>query len=107
MRAVSLCARKVADHLLSFEIQYHGQMALQAGILVAFTQAIPEHQIQVFGFFKARVKVKWNHQSEKWLSLTSDSRFRWHTILSPSLCLLVINRRIFSSNSDGWSLMSG
>jgi len=32
-------------------------MALQAGILVAFTQAIPEHQLQVFGVFKARVKV--------------------------------------------------
>ncbi|KAF9786856.1 DUF1751-domain-containing protein [Thelephora terrestris] len=40
----------------AFGIQYHGQMALQAGILVAFTQAIPEHQIQVFGVFKARVK---------------------------------------------------
>lgn len=34
-------------------------MALQAGILVAFTQAIPEHQIQVFGVFNARVKVKY------------------------------------------------
>ena len=42
----------------SFEIQYHGQMALQAGMLVAFTQAIPEHQLQLFGVFKARVKVK-------------------------------------------------
>ncbi|KAF9654216.1 DUF1751-domain-containing protein [Thelephora ganbajun] len=40
----------------AFGIQYHGQMALQTGILVAFTQAIPEHQIQVFGVFKARVK---------------------------------------------------
>jgi len=40
----------------AFGIQYHGQMALQAGILVAFTQAIPEHQIQIFGVFKARVK---------------------------------------------------
>lgn len=41
-----------------FGIQYHGQMALQAGILVAFTQAIPEHHIQILGVFKARVKVK-------------------------------------------------
>lgn len=32
-------------------------MALQAGILVAFTQLIPEHQIQIFGMFKVRVKV--------------------------------------------------
>ena len=36
---------------------YHGQMALQTGILVAFTQIIPEHQVQVFGVLKARVKV--------------------------------------------------
>jgi len=39
-----------------YGIQYHGQMALQAGILVAFTQLIPEHQIQIFGIFKVRVK---------------------------------------------------
>jgi len=40
----------------AFGIQYHGQMALQTGILVAFTQAIPEYQIQLFGALKARVK---------------------------------------------------
>lgn len=38
-------------------MRYHGQMTLQIGILVAFTQLIPEHQVQVFGFIKARVKV--------------------------------------------------
>jgi hypothetical protein len=38
-------------------MQYHGQMALQIGILVAFTQLIPEHQVQILGVFKARVKV--------------------------------------------------
>ena len=32
-------------------------MALQIAILVAFTQLIPEHQVQVLGVFKARVKV--------------------------------------------------
>ena len=32
-------------------------MALQTGILVAFTQLIPEHQVQVFGVLKVRVKV--------------------------------------------------
>lgn len=37
---------------------YHGQMSLQIGILVAFTQIIPEHQVQVLGVFKARVKVR-------------------------------------------------
>ncbi|CDO72958.1 hypothetical protein BN946_scf185007.g12 [Trametes cinnabarina] len=36
---------------------YHGQMALQIGILVAFTQVIPEHQVQLFGVLKARVKT--------------------------------------------------
>jgi len=36
---------------------YHGQMALQIGVLVAFTQLIPEHQVQLFGIFKARVKT--------------------------------------------------
>ncbi|GJE85820.1 eukaryotic integral membrane protein [Phanerochaete sordida] len=36
---------------------YHGQMALQIGVLVAFTQLIPEHQVQLFGVLKARVKT--------------------------------------------------
>jgi len=36
---------------------YHGQMALQIAVLVAFTQIIPEHQVQLFGFLKARVKT--------------------------------------------------
>lgn len=35
-------------------------MALQTAILVAFTQIIPEHQVQVFGFIKTRVKVSYN-----------------------------------------------
>jgi hypothetical protein len=32
-------------------------MALHAGFLVAFTQLIPEHQVQLFGVIKVRVKV--------------------------------------------------
>ena len=32
-------------------------MALQIGVLVAFTQLIPEHQVQLFGVLKTRVKV--------------------------------------------------
>ncbi|GLB35903.1 putative eukaryotic integral membrane protein (DUF1751) [Lyophyllum shimeji] len=43
--------------LFLYGMQYHGQMALQTTILVAFTQLIPEHQVQVFGFMKARVKA--------------------------------------------------
>lgn len=39
-----------------YGVQYHGQMALQAGILVAFTQLMPEHQIQILGVFRVRVK---------------------------------------------------
>lgn len=35
---------------------YRGMMALQAGFLVAFTQLIPEHQVQLFGVLKVRVK---------------------------------------------------
>ena len=38
-------------------MQYHGQMAVQIGVLVAFTQLIPEHQVQLFGVFRARLKV--------------------------------------------------
>jgi hypothetical protein len=38
-------------------MEYHGQMALQTAILVAFTQLIPEHQVQIMGVIKARVKV--------------------------------------------------
>jgi hypothetical protein len=40
-----------------YGMQYHGQMAVQVGILVAYTQLIPEHQVQLFGVFRARVKV--------------------------------------------------
>ncbi|THH33444.1 hypothetical protein EUX98_g756 [Antrodiella citrinella] len=40
-----------------YGMQYHGQMALQIAVLVAFTQLIPEHQVQLFGFIKARVKT--------------------------------------------------
>ncbi|EJD03577.1 DUF1751-domain-containing protein [Fomitiporia mediterranea MF3/22] len=42
--------------LFLYNIEYHGQMALQTGILVAFTQLIPEHQVQVFGVIRVRVK---------------------------------------------------
>jgi hypothetical protein len=42
---------------LSFGMIYRGQSALQCGILVAFTQLIPEHQVQLFGALKMRVKV--------------------------------------------------
>ncbi|KIL71680.1 hypothetical protein M378DRAFT_65232 [Amanita muscaria Koide BX008] len=37
--------------------KYHGQLALQIALLVAFTQLIPEHQVQVMGVLKARVKT--------------------------------------------------
>ncbi|KAI5116331.1 hypothetical protein M0805_003544 [Coniferiporia weirii] len=42
--------------LFLYNLEYHGQMALQTGILVAFTQLIPEHQVQMFGLLKVRVK---------------------------------------------------
>ncbi|KAI0308157.1 DUF1751-domain-containing protein [Multifurca ochricompacta] len=43
--------------LFLYGMQYHGQMALQVGVLVAFTQLIPEHQVQLFGVIRARVKT--------------------------------------------------
>jgi membrane associated rhomboid family serine protease len=42
--------------LFLYGMYYHGQMALQIAILVAFTQLIPEHQVQILGVIKARVK---------------------------------------------------
>jgi len=43
--------------LFLYGMQYHGQMAVQIGVLVAYTQLIPEHQVQLFGIFRARVKT--------------------------------------------------
>jgi len=43
--------------LFLYGMNYHGQMSLQIAILVAFTQLIPEHQVQVLGVVKARVKT--------------------------------------------------
>ncbi|KAG5651420.1 hypothetical protein H0H81_008704 [Sphagnurus paluster] len=53
---IEFVATKNAD-LFLYGMQYRGQMALQTAILVAFTQIIPEHQVQVFGFIRARVKT--------------------------------------------------
>ncbi|KAL0951536.1 hypothetical protein HGRIS_008220 [Hohenbuehelia grisea] len=53
---IEFMATQKADIFL-YGMEYHGQMALQIGLLVAFTQLIPEHQVQVMGFIKARVKV--------------------------------------------------
>nr|ODN86878.1 hypothetical protein L203_03651 [Cryptococcus depauperatus CBS 7841] len=38
-------------------LPYHGLSGLQVGFLVAFTQLIPEHQVQLLGKFKLRVKT--------------------------------------------------
>ncbi|KAF8899003.1 eukaryotic integral membrane protein-domain-containing protein [Infundibulicybe gibba] len=42
--------------LFLYGMEYHGQMSLQIALLVAFTQLIPEHQVQVLGVIKTRVK---------------------------------------------------
>ncbi|OJA19558.1 RVIUP03 protein [Rhizopogon vesiculosus] len=42
--------------LFLYGMEYHGQMALFISLLVAFTQVIPEHQVQILGFIKVRVK---------------------------------------------------
>lgn len=45
--------------MCSFGMSYHGLMGLQTGFLVAFTQLIPEHQVQLLGgLAKLRVKVR-------------------------------------------------
>lgn len=45
------------DEALIFRIQFHGLQALQTGFLVAFTQLIPEHQVQILrGAVKLRVR---------------------------------------------------
>ncbi len=59
-------------------MQYHGQMALQVGVLVAFTQLIPEHQVQLFGIIRARVKVRLVGAKLSQLRLISHRRFQWH-----------------------------
>ncbi|WVQ80619.1 hypothetical protein IAT38_002724 [Cryptococcus sp. DSM 104549] len=40
-----------------YGVPYHGLSGLQVGFLVAFTQLIPEHQVQLLGKFKVRVKT--------------------------------------------------
>ncbi|KAF5388473.1 hypothetical protein D9757_004648 [Collybiopsis confluens] len=52
---IEFIATSNADMFL-YGMHYHGQMALQIGVLVAFTQIIPEHQVQFLGFLKMRVK---------------------------------------------------
>ena len=42
---------------LIYGTQYHGLQALQVAFLVALTQAIPEHQVQILKKVKLRVKV--------------------------------------------------
>ncbi|KAK1925279.1 eukaryotic integral membrane protein-domain-containing protein [Papiliotrema laurentii] len=48
----------VLGQMDAFEgLPYHGLSGLQVGFLVAFTQLIPEHQVQLFGRLKVRVKT--------------------------------------------------
>lgn len=49
-------------------MEYHGQMALFISVLVAFTQLMPEHQVQIFGLFRVRVKVS---------IILKVAQFRW------------------------------
>lgn len=57
MRYLSCVYASIINPFHSYGMKYHGQMALQIALLVAFTQLIPEHQVQVLGVIKARVKV--------------------------------------------------
>jgi len=52
---IEFMATRNAD-LFLYGMQYHGQMSLLTAVLVAFTQVIPEHQVQIMGVIKTRVK---------------------------------------------------
>ena len=68
---------------------YHGQMALQIGVLVAFTQLIPEHQVQLFGVLKARVKVcHFLVSDENTLNVVMQTLPMAYLTLSTLLCLI-------------------
>jgi hypothetical protein len=57
-------------------MQYHGQMAIQTAVLVGFTQLIPEHQVQVMGVLKARVKVRPKQYGRvSWLNVFTDATY--------------------------------
>jgi hypothetical protein len=51
------CDRVSLNPSTRFGLPYHGLSGLQVGFLVAFTQLIPEHQLQLLGAIKVRVKV--------------------------------------------------
>lgn len=56
-KTCSICADNIDR--FRYGMPYHGLMGLQVGFLVAFTQLIPEHQVQIFGgLAKMRVKVR-------------------------------------------------
>nr|AAZ14912.1 conserved hypothetical protein [Coprinellus disseminatus] len=47
----------VLRYSIFLAMPYHGQTALQIGLLVAFTQLIPEHNVQLMGVIRVRVKT--------------------------------------------------
>lgn len=58
-----LCVRAHSTYLSpyvlhSYQQNYFGMTAVQTGVLVAFTQLIPEHQVQLLGVVRIRVKVR-------------------------------------------------
>jgi hypothetical protein len=62
-------------------MRYHGQMGLQIALLVAFTQLIPEHQVQILGVIKTRVKVGISvNLLDLYIYIPLPSRaYRWRT----------------------------
>ena len=83
-------------------MRYHGQMSLQIAILVAFTQLIPEHQVQVFGVLKARVKVCPSFASKTdGLTILSCRLYPWHISLFRPCCALWACNALGSSYNLG------
>ena len=75
---------------------YHGQMSLQIALLVAFTQLIPEHQVQVMGIIKTRVKV----------CVSADTILKYLTIMTRACLWHTSHFPLFSAFLDGSALGS-
>lgn len=65
-------------------MSYHGLMGLQVGFLVAFTQLIPEHQVQIFGGL-AKIRVKVSMQCSSTNSLADETTFL-NLVFTNGLC---------------------
>ncbi|KAJ3542823.1 hypothetical protein NMY22_g3362 [Coprinellus aureogranulatus] len=69
---------------------YHGQTALQIGLLVAFTQLIPEHNVQLMGVIRVRVKVRPEKASSGKTEFLTDAQTLPMAYLTLSTVLCIV-----------------